>query len=56
MQNISQSSTAQLDEPPPPEHRHGHDRATTLPDFIEQHWTDYTAEQHDVWEFSTSGA
>ncbi|MEO5580150.1 MAG: hypothetical protein ABIR58_05785 [Gemmatimonadaceae bacterium] len=27
------------------------DSATELPPtkFIEQHWSDYTAEQHDVW-------
>jgi len=38
MQQISEATTATLT-----------DESDSLPEFIEQQWSDYTPEQHDVW-------
>src|SRR6266542_2129539 len=38
MQQISEATTATLT-----------DESDSLPEFIEQRWSDYTPEQHDVW-------
>ncbi len=47
MQQISENTIPLTDESPA--HACGAHDATTLPDFIEQRWSDYTPEQHDVW-------
>jgi phenylalanine-4-hydroxylase len=49
MQNISQASTTLLDETLEDETHADTRAAAKLPNFIEQHWTEYTQEQHDVW-------
>jgi phenylalanine-4-hydroxylase len=48
MQQVSESPAA-LTGDVSPAHACGAHASDNLPEFIEQHWSDYTAEQHDVW-------
>ena len=47
MQQVSESA-AGLTPDVSPAHACGAHDSDNLPEFIEQHWSDYTAEQHDV--------
>jgi len=48
MQQVSELPAAMTDEVTPA-HACGAHESDNLPEFIEQHWSDYTAEQHEVW-------